>query len=166
MNESKAIESAMARMIRQHADIGEGVSIRAFRALSEDAVTDMTHPDGDRATRIIDVRCSLPSYDAGQHAYAVSCEIGIQTQADDDRDHSALAAIEQGVFGLAIAMHREQFKATRPLETEFIAMVLADAGAGIVYGGLVLPEGQPTPQTDGNFNTTGFIVSFRFVRSD
>jgi hypothetical protein len=167
MNESKAIESAMARMIRQHADIGEGVSIRAFRSLSEDAVTDMAHPDGDRATRIIDVRCSLPSFDAGQHAYAVECQIGIMTQADDDRNHAALAMIEDSVSALVTAMHREQFKAERPLESEFIGMVAADtAPAGIVYGGIVLPEGQPTPGTDGNYSTTGIIVSFRFARSD
>jgi hypothetical protein len=166
MNEAKAIESAMARMIRQHADIGEGVSIRAYMSLSEDAVTDMTHPDGDRATRIIDLRCSLPSYDGGQHAYAVECQISMQTQADDDRDHSALGVIVDGVSALITAMHREQFKAERPLETEFVGMVLADAGKGVVYGGMVLPEGQPTPQTDGNYNTTGFIVSFRFARSD
>lgn len=90
MNIAKAIETAIATVIRNHADLPEGVTIRAWQSLDYDATFNAAE---DRTFPLIEVRASPPRTDENQSTLAIETVIVIGTQNNDDKTHSVISDI-------------------------------------------------------------------------
>lgn len=153
----------MAETIRTYAEIGEGVTIRAWQSLPADG---SWSPDIDRAFPMIDVRCGPPRTDDNQATLACECAVLLGTKTDDDKGHAAISALYDAVQGLADKLFA-QFRATAGTElTYFLARITAEVGAaGFLFGGLTFGEGLAPSDEDG-VNMIGIVLNVHYSRSD
>jgi len=90
MNASKAIEKSIANVIRDHADLPDGVTIRCWQTLRHDATWNETE---DRTFPMIEIRAAPPQTDDNQSTLSIETAIIIGTQNQDDKDHAAISDI-------------------------------------------------------------------------
>lgn len=153
----------MAETIRAYAEIGEGVTIRAWQSLPADG---SWSPDTDRAFPMVDVRCGPPRTDDSQTTLSCECAVLMGTKTDDDRDHAAISALYDAVQELVDKLFA-QFRTTAGTElTYFLARIAAEVGAaGFVFGGLTFGEGLAPSDEDG-VNMIGVVLNVHYSRSD
>jgi len=90
VNIAKAIEKAIATVIRDHADLPPGVTIRCWQTLRHDATWNETE---DRTFPMIEIRAAPPQTDDNQSTLSVQTAIIIGTQNQDDKDHAVVSDI-------------------------------------------------------------------------
>jgi hypothetical protein len=90
MNIAKAIEKAIATVIRDHADLPPGVTIRCWQTLRHDATWNETE---DRTFPMIEIRAAPPQTDDNQSTLSVQTAIIVGTQNQDDKDHAVVSDI-------------------------------------------------------------------------
>lgn len=151
MNVPKAFEIALAKTIREYAEIGEGVTIRAWQALRTDAYW---NEDTDRQFPMIDIRCSPPMPDEVQATLVCECGVLMGTNADDDRDHAGISQLYEAVHGLLDTL----FSQFRQSESEELAYFMAEIEAALDMefdlGGFTFGQGL-APNDEGGINMIG-----------
>jgi len=93
MTISRAIELAMAEVLRAFTNIGESAVIRAWQSLTDEQAIALT---GEKQLPMVDVRCSPPATDDQVTRY---CDVQVicGTHIDDDKNH---AQYEDGAVNL------------------------------------------------------------------
>jgi len=169
MNVSKAVELAMAEIIRKYAEMGEEVMIRAWQSLASDGSWKI---DPDRKFPMIDVRCGPPKTDDNQSTLAVECSILMGTKTDDDKDHMFISAMYEAVQGVCdkiFSQFRTTSWATYTADTEisdFLASVIANTTAAkFNFGGFTFGEGL-APADDSGINMIGITMVIHYSRLD
>jgi hypothetical protein len=165
MNIPRAIEIALSEVIRKYAELGEGVTIRAWQSLAADG----SWLEGtDRAFPVIDVRCSPPRTDNNQATLAVECAILMGTKTDDDKNHAIISAMYEAVQGVLDTMY-VQFRSGNFTWAEiayFLARVEAESSAtAFQFGGLTFGDGLAPVDEDG-INMIGITLTVHYSRSD
>ena len=165
MNIPRAIEIAVAEVIRKYAQLGEGVTIRAWQSLAVDGSWTAAT---DRAFPVIDVRCGPPKTDDNQATLAVECAILMGTKTDDDKDHAVISAMYEAVQGLIDTIYA-QFRTGTFTGTEIaylLARIEAESSANAFqFGGLTFGDGL-APVDDDGVNMIGITLTFHYGRSD
>lgn len=159
MNVPKAIETAVATMIRSYAEIGAEAVIRPFQALNWDGSWDA---EKDREFPVFDIRFAPERTDESQMTFVSEGTILIGTYVHDDKDHrhisdyygevhTVLREIFQGFLGNADTAKYDEFKSL--IETEI--------GGTFGIGGITF--GEPlAPYDDGNANMIGIGFNIHF----
>lgn len=164
MNAPKHIEIALARLIRDHAGLPDGVTIRAWQTLDADATWSEAE---DRTFPMIEVRCSPPVVDENQHTLQVQAGIIIGTQTADDKSHDEISHI----YGLVQAAI-DRFFIQRPGRTPgaelntFTSVMDGSVGpANFRLNGLTY--GEPiTPYEDRGAALIGLTLVIHYTRDD
>jgi hypothetical protein len=175
MNVPKAIELAMAETIRKYAEMGEGVTIRAWQSLASDG---SWKKDPDRTFPMIDVRCGPPKTDDNQSTRSVECSILMGTKTDDDKDHAFISDMYEAVQGVCDDLFSQFRTETTNVYTGaeisyFLAGVKNDPNGGaerasaasFEFGGFTFGDGL-SPADDGGINMIGITLVIHFGRSD
>jgi hypothetical protein len=169
MNVPKSIELAMAEIIRKYAEIGKGVTVRAWQSLASDG---SWKENPDRTFPMIDVRCSSPKTDDNESTLQVECAVLMGAKTDDDKDHAFISAMYEAVQGVCdnlFSQFRTTTGSTYAANTEiydFLASIIANAGAdAFTFGGLTFGEGL-SPADDGGTNMIGITMVIHYSRSD
>jgi len=169
MNVPKAVELAMAEVIRKYAEMGEDVTIRAWQSLPSDGSWKI---DPDRKFPMIDVRCGPPKTDDNESTRTVECSILMGTKTDDDKDHAFISAMYEAVQGVCdnlFSQFHTTSGSTYTADTEiadFLASVVKNATAAkFNFGGFTFGEGL-SPADDGGVNMIGITMIVHFGRSD
>ena len=165
MNVPKAIELAMAKIIRQYAEIGEGVTIRAWQSLAADGSWD---EEKDRTFPLIDIRCGPPQTDENQSTLMVDCSVVMATNADDDKSHAFISDMYEAVQDVCDSLFskfRSGDESESPL-SDFLALVTEETAAGAFgFGGLTFGQGLP-PADDAGANIIGITLNVHYSRAD
>ena len=165
MNTTKAIELALAETIRKYAQMGEAVTIRAWRSLEADG---SWKENPDRKFPMIDVRCSTPKTDDNESTRQVECAILMGTNADDDKSHAFISDMENAVQGVCDTIF-SQFRSggfTGEEIAYFLARVVAETSTDLFqFGGLTFGDGL-APADDGGINMIGITMIVHYGRSD
>ena len=165
MNTTKAIELAMAETIRTYAEMGENVTIRAWRSLASDG---SWKENPDRKFPMIDVRCSTPATDDNESTRQVQCAILMGTKTDDDKSHAFISSMEEAVQGVCDTMFA-QFRTgvfTGEELAYFLARVVAETSTdAFQFGGLTFGDGL-APADDNGINMIGITMIVHYGRSD
>lgn len=90
MNIAKLIEKALATVIREHCNLPDGITIRAWQSLDYDATFDSAE---DRTFPLIEIRASPPRTDDNQSTLAVESVVVVGTQNNDDKTHAIISDI-------------------------------------------------------------------------
>jgi hypothetical protein len=134
MNIAKLTEIALADVIRDHADLPDGVSIRAWQTLGHDATW---NPAVDREFPMIEIRSSPPRTDDNQSTLAIETAIIIGNQNADDKDHAVIShiygAVQETMDRLYAAFRSGS--ANAEMTTFASAMAAAEAGGRFNFGG-------------------------------
>jgi hypothetical protein len=161
MNPSKAIEIALAAMVRNHADIGGKTLIRPWQSLNVEGAFD---PKDDRTFPCVDIRCENPASNA-QNIIAFDCAVSVtsMTYADDDRNHQQVSAINSEVLGVVMEIFMDFMgESNNGYFAEFAALVNAEDGVDININGITLLQGMP-PSDDGNAIGIGTGLNVHFT---
>ena len=163
MNVPRTIETAMAAVLREHAEIGENVVIRAFQSLSSDG---SWNKNRDRQFPCLDVRCAPPTIMEGQCESVAECSILCATKIDENKDHETLSAIYGEVQSCTDRMFSQFCKRSDGTElAKFKAAMGGDLGSNFVFSGLLY--GEPiAPYTDGGVSVIGVRLRVIFIRKD
>jgi hypothetical protein len=169
MNTTKAIELAMAETIREYAEIGEDVTVRAWQSLESDG---SWKENPDRTFPMIDVRCGPPKTDDNQSALQVECSILMGTKTDDDKSHALISEMYEAVQGVCdnlFSQFRTTTGSTYTADTEiydFLASVVANTSAdAFQFGGFTFGDGL-APADDAGINMIGITLIVHYGRSD
>jgi hypothetical protein len=166
MNVAKAIELAMANTIREFAEMGEDVTIRAWQSLEADGSW-LENPD--RVFPMIDVRCGPPQTEETQATLQQECSILMGTKTDDDKSHAALSEMYEAVQGVCDELF-SQFR-SGIFTGEEIAFFLAaleealEGDANFNFGGFTFGNGL-APADDNGINMIGITLVVHYSRSD
>ncbi len=142
MNTPKAIELALASMIRQYGAIGSKTLVRPWQSLNTEGAFD---PKSDRTFPCVDIRVSPPMTADGESQATFMCQgtIGIYTYVSDDPNHQQASAIYAEVFEVLQSIHRAMFGFTAADRwNEFVALVVANGGdspGGVTFGSPLPP---------------------------
>ena len=165
MNTTKAIELAMAETIRKYAQMGEGVTIRAWQSLEADG---SWKENPDRRFPMIDVRCSPSKTDDNESTLQVECAILMGTNTDDDKSHAFISNMYEAVQGVCDTMF-SQFRSgvfTGEEIAYFLAKIVEDTSSdAFQFGGLTFGDGL-APSDDGGINMIGITMIVHYGRSD
>jgi len=166
MNIPKAIEMAVAELIRTKAQLGAGVGVRPWQSIASDPVWKKQE---DRRPVVIDVRASAPSYNDDRTGV---CTINVLciTQADDDKDHFVVSGLYEKINDLFDRLFSEFAGATAedPILPAFkarLAELTGDVfnaqGIGLSWGDAQFPYLDPDLQ-----NVMPLSMRIHFSRSD
>ena len=160
MNPPKAIELAMAAMIRNHANIGAGTLVRPWQSLNAEGAFD---PKDDRTFPCVDVRFGSPRHNEDQVTLVCSGEILSMVYAEDDRNHQEISRIYDEVHDVVLGIFRDfQGETSNGYYTEFVAAVAQEDAGKIEIGGITMEEGMP-PSDDGNALGIGVGMGVHFT---
>ncbi len=164
MNVSKAIELAFAEAIRENAEIGEGVTVRAWQSLEADG---SWKENPDRAFPMVDIRCSPPRMDDSQTTLQVECAILMGTKTDDDKSHAFVSQMYDAIQKVCddlFSDFRQADENSEPLKT-WLATVAANVESGAFgFGGFTFGEGM-APMDDGGVNMIGITMVVHYSKT-
>jgi len=164
MNIAKLIEKALADVIRDHAALPDGTSIRAWQTLDHDATWNESI---DRQFPMIEIRSSPPRTDDNQSTLAIETAIIIGNQSADDKDHGAISQIYaavQEVMDRLYASFRSGI-ANDEMATFTTAMADAQAAGRFNFGGF--SYGAPlAPFEERNAVMLGITLVTHYSRDD
>ena len=165
MNIPKAIELAFAAVLRQYAELGKDVLVRAWQSLSDDPNWDA---NVDRQFPIVDCRCSPPQVDQTQSTMSVEVKLLCGTKGEDDKDHAIISAIYEAVSDLCDTLF-SQFK-NQQFGADEIKAFLASLNANLdptvfQFGGFTYGMGHP-PANIGGINMIGITMVVHYGRPD
>lgn len=165
MNVPKAIEQALADVIRANAELGANVTVRAWQSLRHDASWE---ENIDRVFPMLDIRCASPSMGANQVSLSCDCSLLVGTNADDDKDHSFVSQMYDAVQNFLDGMYanyRAGNHDSEPLKT-YIDKVQSLVGADqFRFGGLQFGDGLE-PYEDAGVNLIGISLITHYGRDD
>jgi len=163
VNVSKAVELAFASLLRDHAQLGKGVTIRAWQSLRTDG---SWSPAVDRAFPLVDVRCSPFMLDPNETTLKVEVALLCSTKVDDDKDHAFVSAMYEELARVCSLLF-SQFKTTTGEElAALLASIQANVDAGqFQFGGLSF-SAPVAPKDEDGVNTIGITMSVHYGRSD
>lgn len=162
MNPPRAIELALAGVLRQYAELSAGTAVRAWQSLRSDPGWD---EEKDRTFPLVDVRCAPPTFDDNERTMYCECAVLCATKTDDDKDHAVVSSI-YGEVQRVLDLLYSQFIGTAGEEyAAFSDALAAEAGDGFNLGGL--SWGTPAaPYDDGGINMIGISIRVHFSRAD
>lgn len=164
MNVPRTIETAMAAVLREHAEIGENVVIRAFQSLASDGSWNINK---DRKFPCLDIRCSPPSIMDGQCQSYAECHILCATKIDDDKDHETLSALYEETQACADRLFSQFRKRTDGAElSQLKADLAADLGTDFEFSALIYGEPIAPSMSETGINTIGIRLRVVFIRKD
>jgi len=164
MNVPKAIELAFAEAIRENAEMGEGVVIRAWQSLEADG---SWAENPDRYFPCVDIRCGPPKTDENQSTLQVACAILMATKTDKDKSHAFISNMYdtiQKVCDDLFGAFRQASETTEPLQT-WLATVQDNVASGAFYfGGFTFGDGL-APSDDGGINLIGIEMNIHYSKT-
>ncbi len=164
MNVPRTIETAIAAVLREHAELGENVVIRAWQSLASDG---SWNKNRDRQFPCLDVRCAPPTIMEGQCESVAECSILCATKVDDDKDHETISALYGEVQAAVDRMFSQFRKRADGAElAKFKAALSDDLGANFAFGGILYGEPIAPSMSDSGINTIGIRVRVIFIRKD
>lgn len=163
MNVPKAIEIAIATLLREFGNLPDGVTIRAWQTLPHDKTW---KADTDRTFPMIDVRCSPATTDDNQATLQAGCAVLCGTKADDDRAHELVSVIYEAAQGVLDRLF-SQFRTSSGSElSRFLALMQANAGANAFqFGGFTFGDAM-APFDQSGVNMIGTTLTVHYGRSD
>jgi hypothetical protein len=163
MNEPKAIEAAVASVIREYAVIGASTHVRTWQSIRHDGSWDA---ETDREFPLVDIRVTPPIVEDGQCNLIAECAVRCATKTDDDADHAAVSELYAEVKAAVDRMFG-QFR--RRTDGPELARLKADMslalGADFEFSGLTWGAGI-APYNDGGLSVIGFHIQVRYIRKD
>jgi hypothetical protein len=165
VNVPKAIEIAFAKVFRTFAEIGEGVTIRAFQSLASDG---SWNSEKDRTFPMVAITCGTPRYDDGQATLYADCIILCGTMVDDDADHAVWSGLYGAVQSACDSLFAQFISQSDGVElSPFKASLTEDLGPTFNgVGGLQFVDGLD-PYEDGSGHIIGGIaVRVHYSRND
>lgn len=165
MNVPKAIEQAMATLIRNNVELGPGVTIRTWQTLRYD---NSWVENKDRVFPMLDIRCATPTMGDNQVALSCECAILMGTNADDDEDHSFVSHMYDSIQVLMDNMYVDYRAGNRdnePLKTYIDTIQTAVGASKFRFGGIQFGEGTE-PYEDAGINMIGISVVTHYGRDD
>jgi len=146
MTISRAIELAMAEVLRAYTNIGEGAVIRAWQSLTDDQVIAI---DGQKEFPMVDIRCSPPATDDQVTRY---CDVQLLcgTYNEDDKNHSKVADLYEAVQTALDLLH-DQFFGTAGDAYNLFVTNMAELAEDFTLGGFTFAGSEP-PYEDGAVN--------------
>lgn len=170
-NVPAALERAMSATLRQFADLGGGVALRAFQSLIDDPTVD---EDGSKYWPCVDIRASAPATDENQITLYSDIAMLCGTYNEDDRQHTVLRGLYEAVQGLCDRVfdefHGEYYgedgqdeSATTLAQTAFEASVNSELTRAINIGGYTFQAGM-APYDDGGINMIGITLRVHYTR--
>lgn len=166
MNTPKAIEIAIGTVIREFADLPQGVTIRTWQDLTSDATWDAAK---DRTFPLIDIRCSPPKTDETQATLAADCAILIGTMASDDKSHAVISQIyeeTQAVLDRLFSQFRRNVSEDENELGRFLGLMEENTDEGAFQFGGFTFSGSLTAYEDGNANMMGITLTVHYGRAD
>jgi len=163
MNVPKAIELAMATLLREFGHLPAGVGIRVWQTMAADATWNAAK---DREFPLIDVRCSPPKTDDNQATLAVDCSVLAGTLAADDKDHALISVIYeeiQNVLDLLFSQFRAQSGDALARFNAIMAVHVEDGR--FQFGGFTFGDALSPFERDGA-NMIGTTLTVHYGRSD
>mgnify|MGYP001008694805 CR=1 FL=1 len=160
MNVCAAVETAMAEVLRQFAELGENVTIRQWRGLNADGSWDA---DKDRSFPMVDIRCSTPRTDGDERTHVVDCPLLLGTNTDDDRDHAQINALEDAAQTVVDRIYDGFWKSSTSEYETFAASLSANVPAGVNIGGITIGDGL-APMVQNGVNMVGITLRVHFSR--
>ena len=159
MNVPKAIETAVAQMVRKYAEVGADTVIRPFQNLNFDGSWDATV---DREYPVVDIRFAPERTDETQATFVCEGTVLIGTLVQDDKSHEEMGRIYAEVHGVLRDIFRgfrDEIDAAK--YDEFKALVETDVGGTFGIGGITF--GDPmAPYDAGNANMIGIGFNIHF----
>jgi hypothetical protein len=163
MNTPKAIEIAVAQMLRTHAELVPGISLRPWQSLDNESGFVRGN---DREFPCIDIRFAPDTYNEDQATLVCIGEITAMTLTEEDRTHQQASAIYEAVHGLALSIFAGSHGRTATtLYTEFKALVLTLTDNAVSVGGITMEQGA-APSSDEKTNQIGIGLGVHFAYAD
>lgn len=164
MNVPKAFERAFAAVIRAHAELGEGVTIRCWQSLADE--NGGWTKEKDRSMPFVDVRSGTPQFDDNDRTQFCETTVLCGTKVDDDMDHAAVSSLYGAVQVALDKLLGQDFKHTDGDElTLFKSVLTNDLGADFHFGGFKGFAGAP-PYDDGGVSILGCGFRLDYSRAD
>lgn len=164
MNVSKAIELALATVIRDHADLEPSVTIRTWQDLTLDGTW---NSDLDRTFPMIEVRAAPPRTNENQSNLSVEAAILIGTMTADDKNHQQISDIyekTQDVIDNLFSGFRQQSN-NDEYQTFTSVMTANVAATKFIFGGFTYGDPQ-VPFEDRGANMIGIALVTHYARTD
>ncbi len=160
MNIPRTLETAVATAIRQQA-IGAQTVIRCWHVLRNDY---RWNPATDRVMPCIDIRCAPPVPGEQVGTFAASISIIIATKTEDDKDHTQIAANEEGAQTAVDTLYGQSRKRSGAAWIAFASAFNSEC-APAVLGGLTIGTPSEPSEADG-INTVGINLTAHYSRPD
>jgi len=164
MNAAKAIELAVAEVLRGCATLGQGCELRAWQSLPESVAV----RDYKRRFPCVDLRASPQAADDNAETLTSLVSIMCATQQDDDKTHAVISELYDQVQGAIDRLVTQQHNGTTATETNEIGLFttsLAANMATLALGGFTFADGFG-PVDDDGLCIVGFTFTVHFSRSD
>jgi len=163
MNVARAVELAISKVIRDHAQMGEGVAVRPWQTLRYDG---SWVEDQDRTFPVVSVAAQPPQQDGNESTAHIECAVVMATKTDDDRDHAAISALYDAVQGVMDEAYGQFMRQSPGVELNAITDVLAqELGTGFHFGGLSWGNAL-SPNEDEGANVIGLSIRVHYGRGD
>jgi hypothetical protein len=165
MNIAKAFELAIAETLREHAEVGQATTIRAYQSLAADARY-KAGEQGDRQFPCIDIRCSPPRLGSETLAHRViDAEIVIMTHANDDQDHGHISEIYTSVQDTLddLLEDASEFNETALLATFLEAFAPSGYGVETICGGALRLGDGSLPSVDSSINNISMGLELNYT---
>ena len=159
-----ALERAMSATLREYANLGAGVKLRAFQSLIDDPAVDQ---DGSKYWPCVDIRVAPPVTDENQAT--LHCDIAMLcgTYNEDDRQHTALRGLYEAVQSVCDRIFDEfqgwYHAGGTTVKDWFETAVNAELDRAINIGGYTFGEGM-APYDDGGVNMIGITFRVHYTR--
>jgi len=164
MNIPRSIEVSVSAILREYAELGPGVVIRAWQSIQADGSVDEKK---DREFPMVDVRCSPPSIMDGQCQCAAECSVLFATKTDDDKNHEQISALYAAGQGCVDRLFSQFRKHTDGAELSKLKSDLAaDLGADFEFSALIYGEPIAPSMSETGINTIGIRLRVVFIRKD
>ena len=163
MNVARAIEIALAKVLREHADLGADVLIRPYQSLKFDGSWD---ENKDRFFPLVAIECQPPQVNDDAATCFCDCKILCGSNTNDDRSHEFIAGL-YGEIQRVIDLLLSQSKGTTGAElSDFSATLSLELGSDFNgVGGFEMVA--PIPPYDNNgINMIGITLRTHYTRKD
>lgn len=163
MNVARAVEIAVAGVLRQFAQLGAGVTVRAWQSLPTDG---SWTKESDRRFPLVDVRCSPPKTDENERTFYVECSVLCATKVDDDRNHAFVSEMYGEVQRVLDAMFSQYWNTAGDELNAFNAALTGELGTNFNGAqGLTWGDGV-APYLEQGANVIGVAVRVHYSRKD
>jgi len=164
MNNAKAIELSIAETMRNYAEVGGDVTVRAWQSMNFDGKWD---EDTDRTYPALDIRTSPQQSDDTQQTMFCDTTIICATQMDDDKSHQIVSDMYEAVDSLIDKLFKQFIDGAGGKELTYLNARIEEHASTKIDTPVSLTWGDPlSPFEDQGLNMIGIGLRIHYGRSD